>query len=291
METLNRFSHVLGPSGPDRPHDFLCVEKDGGACLTVSSLRSMNLWFLLLAVFLQSPLAAQQRPTQPFAIADNSFLVEEAFNQERGVFQNILLVQRVAGDWSFEFTQEWPLGGLRHQLSYTVPLEATHDPVADRYDWRRGSIALNYRLQVLDESPTRPALSPRLSLLVPARPAEQGYGVQFNLPASKQFGDVYLHGNAGYTVERISAGTTHRHVNTAGSMIYRAWPMLHLMVESVYKTNEYESANSLIVAPGLRGAVNFGRKQLVLGGSVPLGLLAQDAAWALLAYVSYELPF
>ena len=41
--------------------------------------------------------AAAQTPTEPFEISDNSFLVEEALNQEPGIFQNIVnspVVQR-----------------------------------------------------------------------------------------------------------------------------------------------------------------------------------------------------
>src|SRR5918992_1519983 len=43
----------------------------------------------------------------PFEISDNSFLVEEAFNQEAGVFQNIFnLVVADGGEWEAGFTQE-----------------------------------------------------------------------------------------------------------------------------------------------------------------------------------------
>src|SRR5262245_19564772 len=65
--------------------------------------------------------AAAQAP-EPFAITDNSFLVEEAFNQEPGISQNILTVRRAnIGAWDIGFTQEWPLFTQRHQISYTVP--------------------------------------------------------------------------------------------------------------------------------------------------------------------------
>ncbi|MBP8274510.1 MAG: hypothetical protein KAY59_08765, partial [Acidobacteria bacterium] len=48
-----------------------------------------------------------------FGIADNSFLVEEAFNQEFGIFQNIFVMTRShTGLWSGSFTQEWPVPGM-----------------------------------------------------------------------------------------------------------------------------------------------------------------------------------
>ena len=55
-------------------------------------------------------------------ILDNSFLVEESFNQEAGVVQNIFTWSRHrSGGWEASFTQEWPAPNLTHQLSYTIP--------------------------------------------------------------------------------------------------------------------------------------------------------------------------
>src|ERR1700693_4022087 len=68
---------------------------------------------------------AQQDPT-PAAepgIQDNSFLVEEAYNQNFGVVQHISSFTRFfdSKDWNYTFTQEWPVpGDARHQLSYTL---------------------------------------------------------------------------------------------------------------------------------------------------------------------------
>lgn len=53
----------------------------------------------------------------------NSFLIEEAYNQERGVIQHISTFSRMwnSKDWSYSFTQEWPgLRDPRHQFSYTL---------------------------------------------------------------------------------------------------------------------------------------------------------------------------
>ena len=75
--------------------------------------------FVLYTSYL-SPVTAQ--------IQDNSFLIEEAYNQERGVVQHISAFARpsVGNAWSYSFTQEWPLGGIQHQLSYTLPVQ--NDP-------------------------------------------------------------------------------------------------------------------------------------------------------------------
>ena len=52
----------------------------------------MAVVIIFLAALLAStaaPAAAQAPPASPFGITDNSFLIEEAFNQDPGVFQNI----------------------------------------------------------------------------------------------------------------------------------------------------------------------------------------------------------
>ena len=80
----------------------------------------------LLGCFLIAGLGAcyaQIAPKGSSPIQDNSFLVEEAYNQERGVVQHISSFSRMwnSKDWNYTFTQEWPApGNWRHQLSYTL---------------------------------------------------------------------------------------------------------------------------------------------------------------------------
>ena len=66
---------------------------------------------------------AQKEPIE--VIEDNSFLIEEAYNQAPGVVQHIFQSVYSSGPrqrgWAFAFTQEWPIGGQDHQFSYTVP--------------------------------------------------------------------------------------------------------------------------------------------------------------------------
>src|SRR4249920_3324386 len=79
------------------------------------------IWFPLhnsAPAFGQSQSSAKEDPQ----IQDNSFLVEEAYNQERRVVQHISTFSRMwnSKDWSYSFTQEWPgLRNWRHQFSYT----------------------------------------------------------------------------------------------------------------------------------------------------------------------------
>jgi len=260
----------------------------------------------VLALLPSSGFAQEKTPdlSEPkkFEIVDNSFFVEEAFNQDRGVFQNIFSWSRDgSGDWIASFTQEWPAPNVTHQLSYTIPFvggaTATHF----------GGVLLNYRMQVFGERQRRPAFSPRFSVILPTgrdidetdRP-----GVQFNLPFSKQFGDFYVHLNAGATwLHGVSAGETSRANLTspvyAGSVIWHTRPYLNLMLESVLTMQDTvidEDSTSAqriaTIAPGIRGGWTIGDRQVVLGGAVPITFAeSEPRSTAFLVYFSYELPF
>jgi hypothetical protein len=241
---------------------------------------------LLLALVAGAPPAADE----PFQIKDNSFLVEEAFNQERGIFQNILTFTRLAGDWNLTFTQEWPAPGVRHQLSYTIPYESV-TPGGRGV----GDVLINYRYQAIDEAHARPAFSPRISLVVPSGRGRRGAGLQVNLPFSKQGNNWYLHWNAGVTwvphARLVSPAI-------AASGIYRMRQMINLMIESVLTSQQMAVGSGLTrrqttftLAPGVRAGRNLGRRQLVGGVAVPIAWTDDTCAAGVLGYVSYELPF
>jgi hypothetical protein len=105
-------------------------------------------------------------------IQDNSFLVEEAYNQEHGIVQHISTFTRMwnCEDWTYSFTQEWPFRGIRNQLSYTVPV--LHRGGAGT---GLGDIALNYRYQLLGGEGALHA-APRLTVLLPTGSERRGRG-------------------------------------------------------------------------------------------------------------------
>lgn len=230
----------------------------------------------------QPPAPAPPDASRTFEIIDNSFLVEESFNQERGVVQNIFTWTRGRdGAWNASFTQEWPAPGMTHQLSYTVPFWGGSGQTSV------GDVLLNYRYQVQMERARAPAISPRLSVILPTGREADGLGsgvvgLQVNVPASKQFGDLYVHANAGYTWLPDVERTPH----VAGSGIWRVRPMFHLMLEAVV-----ELGDSVTVAPGFRRGWNFGERQLVVGAALPVSRTEGRSDIALLTYFSYELPF
>ena len=264
----------------------------------VEALKVIVLCVLLpLTALAQTTPPAPSSKNAPFAILDNSFLVEEAFNQPAGVFQNIFGFQRSGDLWEFAFTQEWPVTSQKHQLSYTLrALDHTERSVGI------GDVVINYRYQATVEDPGIPAFSPRLSLILPTDSSgDRSVGLQVNLPLSKQRGDLYFHGNAGFTwlprargpVERVSLLTP----QISGSAIYRVRPMFNLMLENVLsfvaaygELGGTERETVFTFSPGARGGWNLGDHQLILGAAIPV-TFADETNTGVLLYLSYELPF
>jgi DtxR family transcriptional regulator, Mn-dependent transcriptional regulator len=270
--------------------------------LLVNVARSVVL-LLALATPARAQDAASPSPgsRRPWEITDNSFLVEEAFNQEPGIFQNIGGIQVARnGDWASAFTQEWPLFSQTHQISYTVGYSAG-DAASGL-----GDALLHYRFQAYDETDRRPAFSPRVSLILPTGNASRGLGGgnpgwEVNLPFSKQIGDLYVHWNAGFT-HLPAAKTDDAEYNLltprlAASGIWRVRPMLNLMLEAVVQWSEEVAVRSTqrrrgaTVLPGLRTGWNIGDAQTIVGVGVPITFADGETTAGAFGYFSYELPF
>ena len=251
---------------------------------------------------------ATSSPRPAEAVQDNSFLIEEAYNQEPGVVQHILNIvyttSRHAGPddnaWSFVFTQEWPLFTQTHQLSYTVPYTFLDE--GGRSANGLEDISLNYRLQVLMESETAPAFAPRFSLVLPTDDADEGLGddtlgYQLNLPVSKIVSDrLTLHGNAGTTLLPDVDGHDLVAFNLGASAIYALTPDLNLMLEVVAEWEEevddFGRTNrdaAVVVSPGLRYAFNHpGDAQTVIGLAAPIGVTSAAPDFGVFIYASFE---
>ena len=112
-----------------------------------------------------------EKSGEPPTIQDNSFLMEEAYNQEEGVVQHINTFQRMrGGTWVATFTQEYPIPGQTHQLSYTIPYERPSGEAG------LGDVALNYRYQLAGSGEATFACAPRVTLLLPTGNEKKGLG-------------------------------------------------------------------------------------------------------------------
>ena len=225
---------------------------------------------------------AQSVGAQSPAIADNSFLIEEAYNQEPGVVQHISAWQRAlrTAAWTFTFTQEWPVGTQTHQLSYMIPVQRTESPSRTGF----GDAALNYRYQ-LRRAAADVAIAPRLSMLVPTGNSARGLGTghigaQLNVPVSViVVPSLVSHWNAGVTAVPHTTTT----YNLGASVIWLARPTFNVMVEATWL--EQGGMHVFVVNPGIRWAHNFASGlQIVPGVAFPDGKSA-------FLYLSFEHRF
>ncbi len=268
--------------------------------------RSSIYLSVLLAVA-STPTVAQGQAAPP-SISDNSFLVEEAYNQEPGVVQHISAFQlfRGADAWAYSFTQEWPLFGRTHQLSFTLPIHRIHDGASVATGL--GDVAVNYRFQVTEAE--RLSVAPRLSLLLPTGRAKSDLGagtlgVQVNVPASVVVASkVVTHWNAGGTItpsakNAVGDKATTIAYNLGASLVWLARPTFNALLEIVWTREEAvtgpgrsAASDGLSISPGIRWAYNFSSGlQIVPGIAFPIGLGPSAGDDAVLLYLSFEHPF
>lgn len=244
---------------------------------------------------------AADRPIQ-----DNSFLIEEAYNQEAGVIQHISSLTRSmrTGEWVYSFTEEWPVLGQTHQASITLNFLGLQPGTAGL-----GDVSLNYRWQAIGDGDSPVALAPRLSLVLPTGDAARGLGsgspgVQVNLPMSLALSDQFVaHTNIGGTYlpsARAASGAQGAlsSFSIGQSLIWLTTRNLNFLVETVYWVSELaaptgvERASALTIAPGIRAALNLpGGLQIVPGVSVPIGVGPSRGERAIFFYLSFEHPF
>jgi len=255
-----------------------------------------------LALFYINPAFTQTANKFDFErIEDNSFLIEEAYNQDPGVIQHISAFQYMKDKtWLYTFTDEWPVPGRNHQLSTTIP-------VLNNDETGLGDIALNYRYQAVFKK--RFAFSPRFSLLLPTGNYKKGLGegvpgYQLSLPFSYLLSrKIVTHYNLGVTFTpnaKKADGSQFDQViyNYGLSIILLLNKNFNFMFEAVgnttfikTKNTGTKTTNSLLINPGFRYAINYkSGLQIVPGIAVPIGLGTSKGELGIFAYLSFEHP-
>jgi len=240
---------------------------------------------LCIAFLVALPAAAQ--------IKDNSFLVEEAYNQDPGVVQHISTFQHSTrgSDWFSSFTQEWPAAGLKDQLSYTITSARAGDPSGF------GDITLNYRREVLGGGEARVTFAPRISIVLPTGDARRNLGggstgFQLMLPASVVVNEHFVtHWNAGVA---LTPAKDTRTWTAAQSVVWLAHPRFNALVETVWSRTDTQHgarASTLLVSPGIRWSYDLsGGLQIVPGIALPISLRTPHDR-SVFTYLSFEHPF
>lgn len=243
---------------------------------------------------------------KPGKIQDNSFLIEEAYNQEPGVIQHIQTFQylKESKSWGYTFTEEWPVTGQTHQLSCTIPVNYLHIPIEET---GIGDVALNYRNQLIFEGPI--ALAPRFSLILLTGDYKKGLGsgsigYQMNIPLSIELTDKWTtHWNMGLTLTPGSKEAGGAKADTLGfnfgnSFIYLVSENFNLMLEAAWNSTESVQSDgaktrgdTFFINPGIRGAINFeSGLQIVPGIAAPIGLGPSENEYGVFLYLSFEHP-
>jgi len=265
----------------------------------------------LLALACSGALAQQtEKEAWPEAIMDNSFLIEEAYNQDPGVVQWIFnsTITRPDNSWLFTFTNEWPVPDEKNQLSYMVQWAGEGSGQPSGF----GDLFLNYRYQLFFEEKDGVAVAPRLSVILPTGDWRRGLGSgttgwQASIPFSKRVSQYFaIHFNLGATlypraksldlsgneIRRSLKGT-----NEGASVIYLASPVFNIFLEAVaYQQQQFTpsggktNVHQALICPGFRCAVNKPKGQLVWGVSAPIGLTHASPHSGVFLYLSWEAP-
>lgn len=266
--------------------------------------RHVVCFITLMAVIIYDKAHAEETKK----IQDNSFLIEEAYNQEAGVIQHIQTFQYLekSRTWGYSFTQEWPVLGQAHQLSYTIPVAYLNDPVVREADI--GDVMLNYRYQLVFNETL--ALAPRFSTLFPTGDYKEGFGsgafgYEINIPLSLElFSDKLVnHWNVGSTIIPGCKEAGGADADTFGfklgtSLIWLVSENFNLMCEAVWESPESVQVDgsktredTFFINPGVRYAINFeSGLQVVPGIAFPIGVGPSKNEYGVFVYLSFEHP-
>lgn len=260
-----------------------------------------------LALALGSLLAFS--PAHAADIEDNSFLIEEAFNQPEGVVQFVQTYRtnNATGVNDYTLSGEIPMGGQDHQLSFVVPHFSAKD-ANNATVTGFGDPSLNYRYQLIDDE--RVLMAPRIGVLLPTGDFEKGFGTgavgyQTNLAATVRVTKKWItHFNAGFTLvpgakDPAGEAATTLAPNFGASVVYLLSDNLNFLTEFVTTSLQRDpdsvpggtaqTGDAWQLLPGIRGAWNVSEtNQIVAGFGLPIGLGPNKHEYGAFFYLSVE---
>lgn len=254
----------------------------------------MKKWALLVFVLAGSAFA------EP--VEDNSFLVEEAYNQEPGVVQfiNVWQKQQKGNDWTYTFINEIPMGSQAHQFSYELPF--THLDANDKTQIE--DIKLNYRYEFLRNETV--VTTGRLSLTTPTGDYKKGFGsnavgYEASMITSVKISNKWVqHWNlgAGITPDaKLANGdkADNSKFFWGMSQVYLYTDNLNFMLELAGSHEQVTTGpdtaaweQSAVLSPSVRYAIDIGNWQFVPGLAIPFGIGPTAGQNQALVYLSIE---
>jgi hypothetical protein len=241
-------------------------------------------------------------------IEDNSFLLEEGFNQERGVYQFIQKYQTFEESKGFEysFENEIPIPDENHQFSYEFshgrPTSEGHGAISD--------VTLSYRIQPLNKDGF--LMADRFGLILPTGKVDKGagngvWGFEFVKAVTVPVSEKWMnHWNFGFSVLPNAKSQGHSERGTISSfssgtsLIYLFSDNLNFMLEALLESGQgieadgsKSSETSFTLNPGVRFAMDLDWKetQIVPGISFPTELMNGPTEHGILVYLSIEPKF
>ncbi len=255
-------------------------------------------------------LLAALASTHSFAkIEDNSFLIEEAFNQVYGFYQFIQKFQtptQKRDNYDYEFETEIPITDKVHQVSYEIPIANTDSSNRGGV----GDVVLNYRWQPLNKDGF--LVAERFGLITPTGSVRNGtgsgsYGFEFMQAATLPLRDHLMnHWNFGFSMipsAKTSAHNFKRTVNTftaGSSIVYLLNDKFNLMFEALVQSSQQvddlgqkNSLTNVYLNPGVRFSIDLDYRdiQIVPGISFPVDVMNAPTEQSVLAYLSIEPRF
>ncbi|MEK2643897.1 transporter [Bdellovibrio sp. BCCA] len=242
-------------------------------------------------------------------VKDNSFLIEEAYNQEPGVVQFIQTYQYLdpAHEWGYSFTNEIPITDETHQFSYVIPVLKKSAVGGDGDKTQLGDVLLNYRYQLINTEMI--SMAPRFSIILPTGDYKKGFGngvagFQFNHAVSITLNDRWTnHWNAGFTYtpdakNELGETASLFGFNFGTSVVYNVTPKTNLLCEFVMNNNEVVAGQdtkateaTYYVVPGIRTAFQAGQETEIvpgIGALLGVGPSAAEHERGVFLYLSVE---
>ena len=282
--------------------------------MNVANKTHFAFWFAVVVLFFNaSARAADPAPIEGFS--DHGFLVEEAYNQDEGEVQHIFNAAYISDSrrrgWSFNLEQEWWLFTEDHQIGFSFPVVRLDEEGEKQRGI--GDILVEYRYQLTKEGPTRPAVAPKFSLILPTGDRHEGtgngvVGYEWSIAGSKKVASrLAVHANVGLTYlpnvrapldnsQRLSLRRSLVSYDLGTSVVFAVSSDFHMMLEWIGEfANEIDGRGKKerlfksSLSPGIRAAViDKEGVQTVVGVGVPIGLTSPADDVGVFLYFSVE---